>query len=74
MLTIVGAPKHRKKYTNVPMHDGAGRVTAYLHWNRVTYRPRGGTAEGRMIRAKMIAATTGGVLGGRRGPLVTVRF
>jgi hypothetical protein len=65
MLHIVGSPKVRQKYTRLPMHDGIGKVTAYLHWNRVTYRPIGGSEEARLIRATLIAAQTGGVLGTR---------
>lgn len=62
MLNIVGAPKVRVKYTNIPMHDGIGKVTAYAHWNRVAYRPKGGSIESRLVRAQMIAVWTGGIV------------
>jgi hypothetical protein len=61
-LQIIGPMKRRKKYDRIPMHDGLGAVTAYLYWNRVSYRPKGGTKETRYARAQLIAAATGGTV------------
>lgn len=59
-LQIIGPMKRRKKYDRIPMHDGLGAVTAYLYWNRVAYRPKGGTKETRYARALLIAQATYG--------------
>lgn len=62
MLKITGCPVVKKHYTRVPMSDGFGPVSAVAKWNRVSYRPKGGTWEERKARATLLAREVGGVV------------
>lgn len=62
MLRIIGSVHQTFSYDRIPMHDGAGPVTAYVHPGYVHYRPLGGTKMGRLARAQVIAAEQGGVV------------
>jgi hypothetical protein len=60
MLMIVGPVAHKKQYDRIPMHDGIGAVSAFVHSTFIEYRCKGGTKAERHARAKMIAAEIGG--------------
>lgn len=60
MLKIVGPVARKQQYDRIPMHDGLGRVSAFVHGDAVHYRPLGGTSTERLVRARAIAAYYGG--------------
>lgn len=69
MLKIIGPAAQLQHYTNVPMHDGYGPVTAFIHKSYVDYVPVDGRVndgDSRLTRAKIIAAETGGEVHTRR--------
>lgn len=76
LLTITGPAVPRKQYVRVPMHDGLGAVAAYIKWNRVVYRPKGGTLPEREARAALLALAMGGEVAHRipDEPTCIVRF
>jgi hypothetical protein len=57
MLRITGSIEHRTQYDRIPMHDGVGKVSAYVTASRTDYRPAGAS---RRVRAELIAAALGG--------------
>lgn len=62
MLRIVGPPVQRVRYTRLPMYDGIGPVTAVIRSHRIVYRPTGGSAEERRVRAMYLAEALGGTV------------
>lgn len=58
MLNIIGPPVTKKVYVRIPMHDGLGNVSAFIHERYVTYRPIG--VEHAEARARLIASELGG--------------
>lgn len=62
MLRITGRPVKKQQYTRIPMTDGAGKVSAFVHDSRINYRPLGGTNDERYARAQIIASEVDGEL------------
>jgi hypothetical protein len=60
MLMMTGPVVHTKNYDRIPMTDGLGQITAYVYWNRVSYRPKSGPIEQRRTRVDLIAFEQGG--------------
>lgn len=55
-LQISGQPQRKVNYTRVPHVDALGlKYSAFVHTNRVHYRPLGGDLDNRILRAQYLA-------------------
>jgi hypothetical protein len=62
MLNITGPVVRKAQYDRIPMHDGLGAVSAFVHPTFIEYRAKGGSAAERRARVRMIAHEIGGTV------------